>query len=480
LKNHYFQQEKLLLLLGGLALILGASCTHLMPPAPKATATSVLRIAPIFREFYEYLGGSQVLGQPISQQKLEGNTTVQYLEKAKLVFDNTASAKKRFSLAPVGSKMGVVQPTLPPPENAGPYYYDGHYIPTEFLPLYEKLAVFAGRPVTEAVYNPIRNRYEQFFENVGFYRLEGDHQVYLLDYGRWACGAACEVAQSPADATIDVYTQVDETFTPLVARLGGDFTGFALSSAYLNQDGMWEQIFSNVVLRANAASDPSHVELRPLTQDLKILPEQPRAYSNSLASFFYPISGNKGFEVPDYFWDYITARGGIEISGAPVSHLAPLKGAVMHQCFVNLCLMYDPQASEQSRVRPEPLGYAYKALNRPGPAAPQANKTVTPLQIKVWERYAVIPSGQSQEIGVSVMENGHPLKGAKPYLRVTLPDGKQKTYILPATSADGISGRTLEPIHAAIGTLILYKVCLPQANRSETCVGDSFVVWNNP
>jgi hypothetical protein len=473
-----------MLVIAGILFYLAASCSLVQAPTPLPTADGVLLVDPIFREFYGYLGGSEVLGQPISNRTQEGDAIVQYMEKAKLVFDAMAPAKLRFGLAPVGAKMGIAQPTVSPPDQPGTFYFDGHYIAPEFIPLYEKLSVFAGRPVTEPIYNPARQRYEQYFENVGFYRLEGSDEVHLLDYGLWACKDACFggalAGGAPRNATIDVYPQVDETFAPFVNQLGGDFTGFAISDAYLNRDGKWEQIFSNVVLQADAAGDVESVRLRPLTQDLNILPEQPRPNSQNPDYHFYPVSGDKGFEVPLYFWDYILAHGGEDMFGPPVSHLGTLKGGVLHQCFTNLCLMYDPKAIEESRVGPEPLGYAFKALNRPGQRSGAANQAAGSSQVKLWERHPVIASGQPQGIGVSVTEKGQPVSGVVPYLQVTLPDGRQKSYSMPPTSAQGLSELTIEPVQAANGTLILYRVCVPLAQQPDTCVGDSFVIWDNP
>ncbi len=473
--------KRAFLLLGVLVLLcLTTSCGSALSGVPLPTATSAIVVDPIFREFYAHLGSADVLGEPISLKHIEGNNTVQYLKKAKMIFNPAATARSRFSLAPLGTSLGALQPTLPAPEQSTPYYFGGHYIAPEFIPLYEKLADFAGLPVTEAVYNPVHRRYEQFFENVGFYRLEGEEEVHLLDYGLWACGVDCQVADASLDATIDVYPVIDSAFAPFVEKLGADFTGFAITHPYLNKEGAWEQTFSNVVLRRETDGDATRVSLRPLPGDLNILPDQPRLSSQDASFHFYSANGDKGYDVPAYFWDYITAHGGIEISGPPVTHLAPLKGVVLRQCFTRLCLMYDPQASPESHVRPEPLGYAYREINRLGQEPSPPTRTATPLKIKVWERHPVIDAGQAQEIGVSITQNERPLAGVASYLLLTLPDGKQKAYNLPPTNAEGISGTKVDPVTAANSTVILYKVCVPPAQWPETCVADSFVIWNNP
>jgi hypothetical protein len=50
--------------------------------------------------------------------------------------------RQRFTLAPLGVEMGVIEPPVKPPEQAGFAYDGGHVIAPEFLPLYEKLGAY--------------------------------------------------------------------------------------------------------------------------------------------------------------------------------------------------------------------------------------------------------------------------------------------------------------------------------------------------
>ena len=466
-----------------LIILAGVGCSSPRPGQPTPTPVDRLTIDPVFREFYRHLGGEEILGPPISTAYTEGAARIQFVQKAKMVFDPSRSIRRRFTLAPLGAEMGVIEPPVLPPEQPGFKYDGGHVIGPEFIPLYEKLGAFVvGKPLNEVRYNPVRRRYEQFFESVGFYRLEGSPHVQLLDYGIWACNGNCspEIANlATSDATIDLITRIDPVFVQFVNQLGADFTGFAISEPYVNNEGNWEQIFENVVLQANSPDDPTSVNLRPLFQRLNIPPDPPRENVPQPDQQFYPQDGRRGYQIPDYFWEFLETHGGLEVSGPPITHLAPLNnGAVLHQCFENICLMYDPQAPPPGRVRPEPIGHAYKTLNHPPDE--EAVKLPPALQISVWERYPYISSGQEQEVGVSVVQNNLPVAGIQPTLVLTLLDGSEMAVPLPATDTDGHSSLRLAPIQGPSGSLIQYMICLPIPLEQESCKEDSFVLWNTP
>jgi hypothetical protein len=467
-----------------LFLIFCTSCSSQWSGPPAPTPTESLIIDPVFREFYQHLGGEEVLGPPIGAALDEGTARTQYVQKAKLVFDTSRSIRQRFTLAPLGVEMSVKEPPVPPPDESKYKYDGGHVIGPEFVQLFEKLGAYVvGEPLTEVRYNPIHRRYEQFFESVGFYRLEGSDQVKLLDYGAWACKGNCRqdlAAVISPDASIDQIARIDPTFAPFVDQWGADFTGFAISEPYLNSDGNWEQIFENVVLQANSPNDPTSVTLRPLTRQLNIPIEAARKNSNLPDHKFYPKEGEKGYEIPDYFWEFLRLHGGMTLSGTPRTHLSPLNGSVLHQCFENLCLMYDPQAPPPGNVRPEPIGHGYKTLHQGGDETDAQSGAVSEFQINLWERYPYISPEQQQEIGVSLLSNSLPMKGVQPTLVLTLLDGKEMAVEMPETGADGHSSLRLAPIQGPSGSLIQYEVCLPVPPEQETCKEDSFVLWQTP
>lgn len=459
--------------------------------APTLMPSELHEVGPIFREFYRYLGGKAVLGPTISDVFGEDARLVQYTETAKMVFDPQSPADQRFTLAPLGKSIVFNEPPVPTPANPGIPYIEGHTIAAEFLPLYEKLGPWVvGRPLTELRYNPNRKRYEQYFENVGFYRLKGSNEVHLLAYGVILCDQRCR-SDDPQNAQIDIDHYIDPTFQQFVNQMGADFTGFALDDARVASDGKWEQVLENVILIADAQGRPETVSLRPLARDLHILTDPPKPYSGDPAMHFVVVSndsnGQLGYEVPVYFWDFIEKHGGLAVVGEPATQLARRDSQTYTQCFMNLCLKYDLSTSASVQVRPDPIGYAYLVLRYPPNLEQQARPgavIVTPLQqvtaVQVWEAYPALDARFQQEIGVLVRTNGQPAPGVTAILVLIMPDGSQITYTFPPTGNDGKSLLRLPPLQAANSSLFQYKVCVPGMGRDTFCVEDSFVIWNNP
>ncbi len=462
--------------------------------APTPTTTDGYAINPLFREFYSYLGGEAVLGRAIQPADCTASACTQLLEKAKLVYDRNASVSRYFTLAPVGIEMGIVEAAVPEPNQVGARWVDGHVVAPEFVPLYERIGGFAGKPLTEARFDSYSRRYIQYFENIGMYRQEGRNEVHLLDYGVWACNCDEKLVwllgrtEQPLNSTVDIYSKIDPAFEPFVKQLGIEFTGFAISEAYLNQEGRWEQIFQNMVLVANTPDNAASAHPRAMVREINLTPDLPMTASGKEDMHFEAVSGAHGaangaalvgYDVPDFFWEYMTNHGGLEMSGAPITRLAPLNGQVLHQCFENLCLMFDLNASPTRQVYPEPLGQSYKTLNY---NKSRARQTVGGGGVKlvIWQRYPVLAFDQVQEIGVSVVEDEKPLAGVVPSLSLTKPGNVTQELAFPATDANGRSILRLGPFEASNGDRMSYSVCLPLANGKQHCTGDSFVMWNNP
>ena len=494
-------------------------------------------VDPFFREVYLYLGGQEVLGMAISPARKYGNITAQYLETCKMGHDPDAPLIKRFSLAPLGKELGYYEPAIPPPTDPDILYVNGHMIFPDFLPIYEKLGErMVGNPLTEAYHNLIRDRYEQHFENLGFYRMNASSEVHLLAYGVLACGDNCPVSANMGNATIDIQTHIDPIFQEFVNNQGADFTGYALSDAYINNEGKWEQILENVVLVAESADNPKSIKLKPLADDLSILVEAPSPKSGNPEMYFYPTQGDLGYEIPTYFFDYLNRHGGLEISGPPIAKLSPFEDQMVHQCFINLCLTFDPQASEGGHVRPEPFGYAYKVLYYkeqspalptleaetpiswptlqssplptdswpvatetslpvlPTESAPPVLVQETPVPVstespipaeraftfRIWERFPVLGTTQIQEIGIDAYLNGQPMGGLLLELTLTMPNGSNQYYIMPATDVTGKSTLALPPIDAPNGTIIPYLICIRVNDTDKICLEKSFIIWNYP
>jgi hypothetical protein len=443
--------------------------------AAKPINIQVYAIDPTFREFYNKFGGASVLGDAISPVQRDGDSAYQYTMGALLVSD--PQKPQRIHFAPIGLDLGIGEPPVPDGSQPGDYYVGGHYIYKNFVNLYLQLGQenYVGKPLTEVRFNQENRRYEQYFENLGFYQLEGEPQdsVHLLAYGAWKCGSPCSVTPPP-NALVSQEPVVKAPFSDGVRKLGADFTGAPLSEAYQAVDGKLEQIFENVVLMDDP-NDSSGVRLRPVEGMLGVTPDQLESDSKDPASTFYPVQGDQGYNVPNFLMDYINQHGGLDVTGSPISTYSQLNDQVHHQCFLNLCLNVD----QNNHIQPAPLGYNYrdrfrKVASQSTIDAGDAEKEVT---LQVWNSYPMVSSTQDQEIGVSIQENNGPLANLEPVLVVTLPDGSQQPYKMPPTNQDGQSHFRVGPISAPNGTLIPYQVCISIRAGERYCYKDSYLIW---
>ncbi|MCI0519333.1 MAG: hypothetical protein L0Z70_03655 [Chloroflexi bacterium] len=501
-------RRTLLLIFLSLAVALLAACDGIDSSGDAAQVTFPNDVDPIFREFYDHLGGASTLGAPISPMFTQDGVSYQYTAGAIMVYTTDAPASQRYSLGAIGMDMEINEPAVAKP-GGGIRYLNGHVLGKEFDYIYDVMggARYVGSPITEAHFNADKRRTEQFFENVGFYLNEGDspEQARLLEYGAWLCESYCQDPGFSIPLTVPV--PIHQRFLGPVERLGAGFTGSAIKEAYETADGYIEQVFSNVVLISEVGK-PRRVSLRPITQSLGMSRETPVPALDDPNYFFFPTDGNLGYNVPRLLLDYLAQHGSTEISGPPIMELIPLKENTYRQCFTNVCLLLKYTGGE-AVVEPEALGYTYRDLGVPAvessseeeasqsqaepqdaqpetvPEAGQAEEPAAPtgeheIVVQVWEVTSPIPPGQGQEIGVSVFENGSPVKNMEPDLEVTLPDGSQKRYYMYPTTANGQTTLVIDPIDAPSGTLIPYRVCITNLGGGKLCVQDSFLIWQNP
>lgn len=501
---------------------------------PTPTSQEGFRVTPLFREYYDRLGGYNVLGPPISGEFEYEGLDCQFTAAALMVHDPQENDGQRFRLAPIGVRMNIAEPPVPQPNRPDVKYVDGHTIYAKFVSLYEQIGggLVVGKPLTEVHYNPIRMRYEQYFENVGFYVLDHDSSetVRLLAYGGWLCGAECRKIADEF-GPIDIYQHIAPEFVNAVSRLGPTFTGFAISADYLTPDGYLEQVFENIVLVSDP-DQPGGVILRPVPIQLGYIPETMVGPKDEQEYIFLPIrDGEKGYNIPSVYLDYLAQHGGLEASGQPIDERRPIKDNVYRQCFQNLCLEEHLNDEEKLRIRPSPLGYKYKevavlpvypsatsqqseeyqeipaislaasddspqgttasqSLNQIALQQPAYQVDPTPtvqtftdaqndrqITIQVWETFPMVASNQKQEIGVSVYENNTPMSWIEPNLYVSLPDSAARTYYMFPTGEDGQTRLVLEPIEAENGTIIPYEVCIILSGGQNLCVKDGFMIW---
>ena len=467
-----------------LGLLLSA-CSQVVP-APVLEAGTYL-VDPIFREFYASLGGREILGPPITVVFTHRGKQCQYTQNALMCFDPMAEGLDRFVLQGIGKSLGVSED--PGGTASDGLIIDGYPIYEEFEPLYHRLygALYVGKPLTQPRYNASKNRIEQYFENVGFYRNLDDQpgDVYLLSYGVFTCSSDCRF---PAPASAQVVTNVssvEQPFLSRIARLGGlTIFGIPLTDPYQGSDGAMEQVYETVVLYS-PPNTPGGVRLRPIANLLEMpsVAPMPPIYSESDGVVFYSVQGDLGYHVPVIFDHFIARHGGLEISGHPLADVIQVDANLYRQCFENYCLIYDNNPGASPQVRMAPLGHEYMRKFALQPAK-AATFLITPETIHLVAHPALprIPSDQPQQFLVTVVRthDQQPAAGLETSLTLTLPDGNQALYRMPATDSRGRTSLTIAPFQPPLskGSVVAFEVCLNVPSESPICSSDSYLIWN--
>ena len=173
----------------------------------NANTSATYQVAPSFREFYETLGGENVLGAAISKNFTMQSYECQYTVNSLMCINPLVTDASRFFLYPLGDSMNVSEDPAQSPAQSGDQVVNGYTIYYEFTPLYNQLSAerYVGKPLTQAHLNYSQNRIEQFFQNVGFYRKFSDPAgtVHLLAYGAYSCTDDCNYTPSVEAAIIN-------------------------------------------------------------------------------------------------------------------------------------------------------------------------------------------------------------------------------------------------------------------------------------
>lgn len=456
--------------------LLLAACGSISAGQPSINSPYL--IEPVFKEFYDFLGGQPRLGVAISPVIVDGSTQKQYLENALMVYNPTLPPSQQYGLAPLGEQLGVWDEPLSNADLPNVFFVDGYIVYEGFVPLYKEMdgARYVGKPLTGVHYVSDQNRVEQYFENVGFYLDLNNPKagVRLISYGRFVCGETCgQVANSPS-AIIQIELPYGEPFVSTVTRLGDGFTGARLAGPYKLTDGSLEVIYENVVLYANADGS-ERAAPRPILSLLGITPEPLVTRLDNPNVMFYGIDGKYGYNVPLIFSDYIAQHGGFEIFGQPISEPKLDADGKASQCYANACMQY----LGGGLVQPLPMGAEYKArfYDRP---APQALDAFDQIRIEAWEEHSQVSSAQEQIIYANLHAGNQLLAGLQPYLEITLPGGGTSIYQFPPTDAGGNTQLAVPPVQGQNGTLVPYKVCLQGFNAGEVCASESYMIWGNP
>jgi hypothetical protein len=431
-----------------------------------------------FTDFYLAFGGEETLGPAISIATTENGVTKQYTDTGLMIFNPHEPEPSRFSFAPLGLELGTAGGELLGKAYVTGRIIAGHLVIADFLEEYERLggARFVGKPIGEAQYNTEKGRIEQYFENLGFYKLDGESRVRLMSYGAYACDRNCR-QQDPVAGIPVLQTVIPDTFLKKTLELGLPIVGKPLTGVHYDIDGNQEVIFENIVLVAED-DFANEVGIRPIVEQIGEYRQDPTESQDSPLSEFYEVNNGIGYDVPLYFVEFLNANGGLQIAGDPISHVFSPEPGVFWQCFTNLCLEFNLNEDGAGRLRLVPIGVDYKNKQFKSAFNFEQSQSLEQLEIKVWERDSYVSSNDSQEINVAIYQSNSPLSNFEPLLLVTMPDGSQRKAYFQPSSENGCTSIELAPIDAPNGTLIAYKVCLFGMDGEPKCVGDNYLIWD--
>ena len=448
----------------------------------------VFPVDAIFKEFYQTLGGKQVLGPAISALEIRDGLQCQFTERVLMCFNPTVTDENRFNLYPLGRELGVQEDAHANDvsEDQNARVVDGFTIYERFIPLYDQLfgARYVGRPLTELRINQDLQRAEQFFENVGFYQNLNDPNgpVYLIPYGAYLCGGSCSYRLNEYWSIVKSNT-AEQPFAASIARLGGPAVfGDLLLKPQIAEDGYLEQVYANAVFYA-PSDDLSEVRLRPLPRMLGYEVQAPVERKIHDQLVFYEVRGGLGHNVPRQLDAFIAQHGGREFSGDPISEVFLLPGQnIYRQCFENYCLDYDPSASDLMKVRLAPLGKEFIA-RYPAPEDARISNLFGPDKIALTASVdkPTLNDNDSQVIRVVVTQksSGQPIERVEASLVLSFQDRPSIRYFIPPTDTQGTSSITLPPQpDLANGDRVAYQVCLNLPSETPVCAKDSYLIWN--
>jgi hypothetical protein len=449
--------------------------------SPAGSNQGKFIVDPQFAEFYQRLGGDEILGPAITPLFWEEFIKKQYVEAGLMIYD--ALSAPNYYLAPLGHELGFSASSTGGQDL--PSNFSEYSIYESFIPLYSQLGgeAVVGRPVTDVQFNPEKKRIEQHFENLGFYQLIDDANgaAYLLAYGVNACDISCPY--TPQDsAIIERGINLSEPFASAVNFLGIDFVGKRLAGPHIADDGNNEIIFENIVLYVDPKNS-GRVIARPIIEYIGFAAHNPGKRLDTDTVVFFMIEDGLGYNIPVKFNDYLAQHGGLSIAGYPISELFPLEDGVFRQCFANLCLDYYTNRDDHSSIVVAPLGSIYKSytIRSDGDARILDIPTApAEVQLMVREEYAFITSQQEQIIYVSILDKGIPLVGVEPRLTLTLPDGTQSVFRFPSSDENGVTFIAIPAILATNGTLVFYEICIDHAGTGIACAQENYLIWGNP
>lgn len=470
-----FNKQKYILIF---LLLLLTSCGRGSVVEPKDIG---YEISPVFREFYQSLGGEALFGNAINESYEKDGKVYQYVVAGLFVSDPFMHEGKRVYFASLGSELGYYEPPKTKFDTLDGTYFNGYEIHDSFVPLFTKMGGIevVGYPISNANYNPEKKQIEQYFENLGFYLADDMDLAYvgLLPYGRISCGTACSLSvfvnQAEQEESSDNF--VPEPFSSFVNQLGHDFVGISLTDVYDAGDGTVHIVFENMVLYT-LVGDESQVYALPISELLGFPRTTPSLVRQSDAAYFYRIEGDYGYSVPNGVNDYLLDHGGYEFSGAPISEVDKVAELQYRQCFENLCVDIDVDpVTKEERVHPLNLGLDYKEKFY---QEPEVIELIDEYSLNVWVADPLISSDKPQTIFVQISnEAKDSLKGIKLVIILTYPpDLRQERLEISKTDREGLTHINIKPVDAQNGSRVKYEVCMEDGS---VCAEGKYTLWSD-
>jgi len=477
------------------------SVLFLIIPSISAACTGGLALSPAtirqaeafpvdttFKEFYQALGGNEVLGPAISALEIRNTFQCQFTERALMCFNPAATGVGRFILYPLGRELNIQEDEhlSSAAMDTNSRVVDGIVIYEKFIPLYDRLygARYVGRPLTELRINQELHRAEQFFENVGFYQDLNDPNgpVYLIPYGAYLCGGKCSYRLNEYWSIVKS-NLTEQPFAQSITELGGPSAfGSVLIKPRIASDGMLEQVYTNVAF-ASPQNDTRLARMRPLPIILGYEVQSLAEMIRHDQLVFYEIRSGLGHNVPRLFHDFILQHGGRDVSGQPISEVQLIKDQnIYQQCFENYCLIYDPAASEGMRVHLAPLGEEY--IKRfPPPEEFQVENVFSAgaISLLVSADKPTLNDNESQIVRIMIRhkETGQPIERVEATLVLNYQDSSPIRFFLPPSDSRGMAMVEI-PAQPGLanGTRLSYQVCLNLPSEEPICAIDSYLIWN--
>lgn len=455
-----------------------------------AASGKTYRVSKNLQEFYDKLGGEDLLGPVISKVFDGSSGQCQYTSNTLMCENPLLSGDARFSFSPLGTGLNLREEPagVTSEENL---VVNGYAVYEEFIPLYRQFSesTYAGDPISQVHLNYEKQRIEQFFENMGFYRKFSDPRgtIKLIAYGAESCVDECSYHAASEAALFDGEQLTADT--SLLDSLETDFDktvfGKPLSEIYQSTDGNQEQVFEGIVLYRDIFNGV--VRLRPMAIQLGMQTSEPRerVYGSESGVVFYAVQDNLGYHVPVLFDEFISTHGGSAISGDPIADVIEYEPGLFRQCFTNFCLDYSPNERKDKQLTVAPLGSKFMDLQPAAPVTAEATaEPAAPIYtLQVNELFNPLSAEETQQINIILLNASDqlPLPGIETELVVNLPDGTTYQATLPATLADGSSSILLPKMKKiSNGTIMTYQVCIKTAVVEPVCQSGSYLVWTLP